>query len=105
MIWLFLMGFMSFVAGSVISYLPAAKASPYYMLMWILPVAMGTIGWALVTKGEPNSSKLLVLGMYWDTLMQVTYLLIPVVIFSARLTLFQTAGIGLIFAGLFMIRG
>jgi hypothetical protein len=103
--WLFLIGFIAFLSGAAISYLPTVKASVYYAPLWIVITLVSTLGWALVAKSTPDSSKLLVLGMYWDTLMQMTYLMLPVIAFGARLTMFQSAGVALIFSGLFMIRG
>jgi len=103
--YLFLMGFLSFIAGSALSYMPTLKGSPYYFLMWTAVTAVSTLAWALLAKAVPDSTRLVVVGLYWDTLMQVTYLLIPVMIFGARLTMLQTSGILLIFCGILMARG
>lgn len=105
MIGLFIVGFASFVAGCCLSYIPALKASPAYYPIWILITLFSTMAWAVLAKSIPDSSRLLVIGLYWDTLMQLTYLLMPLLIFGARLTLTQSAGAVLIFLGLLLTRG
>ena len=105
MIWLFLLGFVCFISGCCLSYMPALKESVWYWPLWILVAGMGTLGWGLVSKSVPDASKLLIVGLYWDTLMQLTYLLMPLLIFGARLTMTQSAGAVLIFLGLVLTRG
>ena len=105
MIYLFLLGLFSFITGAVVSYSPAIKESQFYYPAFFAITALSTLGWALLAKQIENPSRLLVIGLYWDTLMQLTYLLVPVLVFSARLSLYQSAGVFLIFTGLMMTRG
>lgn len=102
---LFAFGFFGFVLGSLLSYMPALKNSQYYYPMWFAVSVLAAWSWAMVARVVPDSTELVRVGLYWDTLMQLTYLIIPIACFGARLTLLQSAGVALIFTGLMMTRG
>jgi FtsH-binding integral membrane protein len=104
MILLFITGLITFIAGAVMSYSTSFKASPWFMPGWIALALIGVVGWALITKIESEPSKLVMLGLYWDSLMQLTYILVPIFFFSARLSIPQTIGVILVFVGLALTR-
>jgi hypothetical protein len=104
-IFYFILGFCSFVAGVVLSYTPSLKEVWYYLPMWFAMTGVSTFGWAMVAKSIHDPSKLVVVGLGWDTLMQLTYLLLPVIAFGARLNFVQSCGAALIFVGLLMTKG
>lgn len=105
MIWIFALGLLTFLTGAVMSYIPSFNHSAWATPGWIALAIVGALSWAAVCRATPDATRLLVLGMYWDTLMQLSYVLVPVLVFGARLTMFQSAGLAMIFAGLLMVKG
>jgi hypothetical protein len=73
--------------------------------MWLALSVVAALSWAVVAKQVPDATELVKVGLYWDTLMQLTYLLIPIAVFGARLTALQSCGVLVIFIGLLMTRG
>lgn len=93
-----------FVAGGIASYHPIFKASSYYYWTSLAIATVTSFSWAYVARHTENSSKLVVYGLYWDVIMTVTYLVVPVVIFHARMSIIQWIGVSLIMAGIILTK-
>lgn len=86
------------------SYSTSFKESVWCTPGWILLALVGAYSWSLVTKALPDPSKLMIVGLYWDSGMQLTYLLVPLLFFGSRLSLTQGIGVLLVFIGLMLTR-
>ncbi len=100
----FLIGFIVYTGIAYVSYSDWIKASNWYFPLGITGAILANLIWLWISKVEPNSSKLLIKGLYWDSMLTAIYILMPLVIFNASLNFKQSIGLVLVIAGLIMVK-
>jgi uncharacterized membrane protein len=100
----FAIAFLTFLIGGWCSYDPAFKAGPHFYWSAIVLSITTCLSWLYVARHTESTSKLAMYGLYWDVLLTVTYLAVPVMIFHARMSLTQWLGILLIMAGIVLTK-
>lgn len=95
----FVIGFLLYSIMAYISYSESFKQSKWFFLTGIgLAILVNAI-WFSIAKNEAVASKLVLKGLYWDVMLTAAYLVIPLILFQAKLSLLQALGVGLIVLG------
>lgn len=87
-----------------VSYHGGFKNSNWYYPVGLLAAIGVNAVWLWVAKIEQDPSKLILKGLYWDSMLTLAYLIVPLIIFSVRLSVLQGAGLVLIVCGLTLIK-
>jgi drug/metabolite transporter (DMT)-like permease len=100
----FLLGMLLYGAIAYTSYSEALKASKYYFLIGLGAALVANLIWLLIARAEPDSSKLMIKGLFWDSMLTIVYIVVPLLLFKANLSMTQSAGLGLIVMGLILTK-
>lgn len=100
----FALGFLIYCLSSYISFYQPIKDSKYF-----LPVGMGlaiiaNLAWLFLTRSMTDTTKILLIGMYWDLMLTLIYLLIPFIFFHVNLSTTQYCGIITIVFGIILTK-
>lgn len=82
------------------SYSKELKASPYYFLIGLVGALVANLIWLWISKTETDTNQLMIKGLFWDSALTLIYLIVPLMIFEARLSTTQWVGLGLVLIGL-----
>lgn len=97
-------GFIVYFFMAYISYHEGIKNSKYYFLLGMLVAVVASFVWLYVAKMETNSSRLLVKSFFWDSMVTIIYVLVPVIAFNAKINFTQGLGFLIVCAGLIVIK-
>ncbi len=61
--------------------------------------------WYMVLKKTQGPSQIYLIGVIWDVVITVVYLLIPIAFFNLNFSIKQVIGIFLALTGIFLIKG
>lgn len=100
----FLIGILVYSLVAVTSYSETVKASPYYFAFGIALGVIANFCWLHIARQETDPSKLVLTGLYWDIMLTVVYMIIPMMFFGARLTLTQGLGVAAILLGIILTK-
>lgn len=100
----FIIGFIVYGVLAATSYSDSLKSSNYYYLIGIAAAIVANVCWLYIAKQEPNPSKLVMTGLYWDVMLTLVYIAVPLLLFGARLNLWQGLGIVSIFVGIILTK-
>lgn len=100
----FLMGMLVYLILAVMSYSPTMKAHPYYYAAGAVLAVISNFAWMWLSKTTQNPSDLVVRGVYWDLMLMASYMSVPFLAYGAKLNSTQLIGIGLIVAGLVIMK-
>lgn len=100
----FILGFILYTALAFSSYHNGFKTHKmYYVVVTILAVLCNLI-WFQIAKQEPSSSILMIKGLFWDVMLMLCYLIVPILFFSARFSTLQGLGLILVLSGLLLTK-
>lgn len=99
----FLLGFLINFVGCFFYYVKDFKLSNYYLPAVLTIAVLSTATWAHLVRTSDNKS-VLIYGFYWDLMITLIYLLVPIVFFSVKLTFNQSLGIGFTLLGLILMK-
>lgn len=87
-----------------VTFNPSFKDSWYLVPVGLVLAIMGNLLWILIAKRTSSPAELTVYGMAWDTMITVSFVLVPVVLFGVRFS--GVSGLGLILAilGIFLMK-
>lgn len=102
-VYLFAIGFLVYVSNATLSYSKGLKASPYYYTIGIILAVIANLTWLYISKLETEPNKLLLKGLYWDIMLTVAYLIVPILFYHARLSAQQTVGAILVLVGITLL--
>lgn len=96
----FILGMLFYSAIASMSYFNGIKQA-----WWYIPVGMGlglvtSLIWLNISRSEPDPSVLIVKGLWWDAMLTLIYIIIPLLFFEAKLSMYQWIGFGLVLLGL-----
>lgn len=100
----FLIGMLMYVAIAYASYSETFKASNWFYPVGVITAIVANLTWLWISKTEPDPAKILIKGLYWDSMLTAIYLVVPILMFGVRLTLVQGLGLGLVVAGLVVVK-
>lgn len=100
----FALGFLMYVVMASASYHEGFKTSPWYFPAVLAASITTTILWFSIAKAESNASKLMITALFWDSMLMLIYLLIPVFFFETKFTTTQGIGVALTLAGLLLTK-
>lgn len=86
------------------SYSESIKNSPHYYLYGASAAIVANLIWLSIAKSELNPSKLVLTGLYWDVMLTMCYLIVPIILFNAKITNLQYLGIGVIITGIILTK-
>jgi multidrug transporter EmrE-like cation transporter len=100
----YLLGFALYVCLASVSYSETLKLSKWYLVIGALGGILTNVLWLLIAKSESNSSSLMLKALIWDSMIVITYLIIPIIFFNAKLSSVQVLGILLILSGMLLTK-
>jgi len=100
----FFVGFLTYSCLAFASYSEFLKNHPLYYYLGISLAILANLSWLSIARAESNSSLLMIKGLWWDSMLTIVYLTVPILFFQARFSLVQSIGIGLTVLGLFVIK-
>lgn len=100
-----------FILGAIIyticSYIPYINSFKSLSFLTYLMLAMGIIAnlsWLTVAKQAKSPTQLMLLGLYWDSMLTAIYLIVPFLFFNIQLTMTQFGGLVLMVAGIIITK-
>lgn len=79
------------------------------MSMYLIPTALclaifGNLLWILLAKSTESPAKLIIYGMAWDTMITLSFLLVPIVFFGVRFSPVAGLGCTMVVVGLLIMK-
>ena len=102
--WMLVLGTMVYSSYAWLTFKPEMKVSAYLLPIGISLAVVGNLLWILLARSTVDLSRLIVYGMLWDTMITLSFLLVPVVFFGVRFTVIGGVGCGLVGVGLLMMK-
>lgn len=100
----FIFGLLMYVGIASISYSDYMKGSRWYYPLGIFFSIFANIIWLSISKQESDPSKLLIKGLYWDAMLTLVYLFVPIMFYEAKITFTQSIGVTFVFLGLLLTK-
>lgn len=100
----FTLGALMYSLIAYISYSPVIKSSPWFYPLGLTGALIANLLWLWISKTESVASNLAIKGIFWDVMLTLVYLAIPLLLFGVRLSNVQIFGILLILTGLIMVK-
>lgn len=98
----FLTGLLVYSGIAYVSY-GMKESSLFYPLGLTLALIANAV-WLWISQTENDANSLMVKGMYWDAMLTLTYIIVPLLLFNAKLTGTQLLGFVLLMVGLIIIK-
>lgn len=86
------------------SYSNTFKQTAWYYPVGIMAAIIANLIWLWISKLDSNPSSLAIKGLYWDSMLTITYMAVPLLFFGAKLNNYQISGLLLIFLGLVLTK-
>lgn len=100
----FIFGLLMYISIASISYSEYMKSSKWYYPIGVFFSILANITWLSISKHEVDSSKLLLKGLYWDAMLTLVYLFVPIMFYQAKITFIQSIGVTFVFLGLLLTK-
>jgi drug/metabolite transporter (DMT)-like permease len=95
-----IIGTIIYMAYAWLTFAPSMKMSPYLMPFGIGMAVAGNFLWIMMARSIQQPMVLVYYGMLWDTMITLSFILVPVVFFGIRFTLISGLGCLLVLIGL-----
>lgn len=96
----FLIGFVAYFVIATVSYSETIKSSPWFYPIGLFGALIANLTWLWISSLDKNASSLMIKGLWWDSMLVFVYLIVPIIFFGARFSLYQGIGVGLIVLGI-----
>lgn len=100
----FILGFIFSAILAYVDYHEGIKASKWFYPLGFALTGVTTYAWLAMCKATPDPSLLTLRYVYWDAMLTIIYLGLPLAMFGTRFTSMQWAGIALMTAGTILTR-
>lgn len=100
----FVAGLVFSTIGALSSYHATLKLTHWYYPLNLLVAVLANIIWFSMAKSETNANVLMFKALIWDTIIVMTYVIVPLLFFNARFTFAQGIGILLTVVGLIITK-
>lgn len=104
MILSFLIGMAIYCTSAYISFNADLKKTNWFFVVGLALSILANLIWMNIAKNTVDVSRLTLMGLYWDSMIVVAYLFIPMVLFGIQLTATQWVGLGLMIIGIFITK-
>lgn len=101
MIWWFALGALLYCTQVFLSYGPL-KGSPWFLTVLALSGSLTALTWGLIAKANAGL-ELYRYAMWWDVMIVLVYLLLPLLFFNVQLSGFGWIGISLMILGVYLV--
>jgi multidrug transporter EmrE-like cation transporter len=102
--WMIALGTVIYSLYAWLTFKPELKVSAYLMPIGLSLALIGNLLWILLAKSTQEPAKLIMYGMMWDTMITLSFLLVPMMFFGVRFTLVGGVGCALVVVGLLMMK-
>lgn len=102
--WLFIVAIFSYSSLVCLTYLKDLRETWYYLPVGLGLALLNNFIWLTIARQSPNEHVLYLYGIYWDTIIILTYTLIPFLMFNIKLSNISWVGIGLVLLGLLVTK-
>jgi drug/metabolite transporter (DMT)-like permease len=96
----FALGFLIYQASAYISHLKNFQQTNWYYPLGIGLSVFANYLWLNIAKNSVSSSSTLIYALYWDIMLSLCFVIVPIVFFDVKLTLNLGIGILLILVGI-----
>lgn len=101
----------SLIVGAIIycvyawlTFNPSLKQSGYLVPAGITLAMAGNLLWIFLAKSTADPARLTIYAMAWDTMVTVSFVLVPVVLFGIRFSITSCLGLILAVLGIFLMK-
>jgi len=101
---IFFIGALAYSTTAWMSYYDPIKASSLYFPLGILMSLVANIGWLTIAKIVPNRDDILIYGAFWDSMIMIAFLAVPLLWFEVRLETRESVGLSLIVLGMLCLK-
>lgn len=103
-ILLFLLGALLYCGAASLSYSESFKGSPGYYLAGAAVGVAANLVWFHLAAITKDKGEVLKMGLYWDSMLTLIYMLVPLILFSVKPTTNTLFGIVLITTGIILTK-
>ena len=104
-VWIsFLLGFIVYYFQAILSNSIALKQNTYYIYIAISTGIAANYIWFSMAQNIKDNSKILLYGLYWDILILVAFLSVPILFYGARFKTTTVLGIVMIIVGFLLTK-
>lgn len=96
----FVIGFIAYCLSAFISHLKEFHSSVWYYVTGITIAVVANILWLTIAKNSPNSTFTTYAALYWDIMISVCFLIVPLLLFDVKLSNYGILGVILILVGI-----
>lgn len=104
MIISFALGMLIYCLSAYTSFNAEFKKSNWFFVAGLGMSILANLIWMNIAKNTEDVSRLAVIGLYWDSMIVLAFLFVPMLVFGMELTTTQWVGVGLIVAGIFVTK-
>lgn len=87
-----------------LTFAPSMKMSALLLPLGIMMAVAGNLLWILMARSTQEPAILVYYGMLWDTMITLSFIIVPIVFFGVRFTPFSGLGCVLVLIGLTMMK-
>jgi drug/metabolite transporter (DMT)-like permease len=87
-----------------LTFSPSMKASSYLIPLGISMAIAGNYLWITMARSIQQPAELVYYGMLWDSMITLSFILVPIVFFGVRFNLVSGIGCGLVLVGLTLMK-
>jgi drug/metabolite transporter (DMT)-like permease len=87
-----------------VSFSPELKGSNLIVYLGLLCAVLANVVWVFLAKDTTDNNKLIRYALYWDSLIIIITLLVPVILFGIRFSVLQLVGLIATILGLALIK-
>lgn len=101
---MFLLGAAAYGFTAFISYHDTIKAHWTYFPLGLFLSVLANFGWLKIAKVTESKNDIVVYGAFWDSMIVMVFLMIPLLWFGVRLTTKDSIGLALIISGILVMK-
>jgi drug/metabolite transporter (DMT)-like permease len=97
-------GALIYVFYAWLTFSPSMKTSEYLMPLAIAMAIAGNLLWIKMARSIQEPAALVYYGMLWDSMITVSFIVVPIIFFGVRFNVISGFGCVLVLAGLTMMK-
>lgn len=101
---IFFIGALAYSTTAWMSYYDPIKDSSLYFPLGIVMSLIANIGWLTIAKIVSNKDEILIYGAFWDSMIMIAFLAVPLAWFGVRLEMRESIGLALIVVGMLLLK-
>lgn len=101
---MFALGVIIYVIYALVVFNPTFKTSSWYVWLGLLIALLGNLVWMLIAKSSDNSNQMMFYALLWDSMVVMSFVLVPVFAYGVKLSLVTIIGIATTTLGLIVMK-